>query len=685
MGDSEAHPPGQMACSMASTLLRRVRAGGGEEAVASLIEAAGIPQTADFLDNVDNWMPYEDAGALMEAAVELTGDEQVVRRVGEDMVRQHAGTAVATLLRSLGSPQAIYEQLTLAATKFSTVIDMAPVEAEPGRVVVRASAKPGYARHRLHCQYTQGMLASPPVLFGLPPAQVVQSQCEIDGDDHCLYHVSWDAEQAAEAADPQRLVTALENQLAAMRGRLESVYATARDLIALDDVDAALNRITERAATAVRAPRYLLAVRAGLGEDVHVHHRGFDEDVAQSVAHALLADELEADPSRLVVDVASGTRHYGRLMAEAPDAAFFPHEHDLFDVYARYAAAVLDTATALDEARLRQRQSQALLELARAVATSATSDEVAQRLVDAVPAVVDCERAIVFLWDEDEQQLGCRAATGMADAAQDFVRGLRITPEDTPLLEPLISGASAEPFFFDSNPDDPYVHAVMRQTGATALVVVPIVVGDRFYGIMNVSVVERPERLRRTPALLDSLAGVVAQAATALDNARLMEKMAHQASHDNLTGLLGHRAFHESLADGLSEREVEPLTLAMVDIDDFKRINDAHGHPVGDEALRLVAEALRRNVREHDRVFRVGGEEFAVLMPGLWGDDAAKAAERLRSAVAAVPFRTPLRVSIGLASWPLGAADRDALIERADAALYDAKRSGKDRVALTTG
>jgi uncharacterized protein (TIGR02265 family) len=672
-----------MSCSMASTLLRRVRANGGEGAVERLLASAGIPHTAEFLENIDNWMSYADAGALMEAAVELTGDQEVVRRVGEDTVRQHAGTAVATLLRSLGSPQAVFEQLTLAATKFSTVIDMAPVEVDPGRVVVRAKAKHGYKRHRLHCQYTQGMLASPPALFGLPPARVVESQCEARGDEHCLYTVTWDAEQAAEAADPQHLVTALEAQLAAMAGRLESVYATARDLIALDDVDAALTRITERAATAVRAPRYLLAVRAGLAEDVHVHHRGFEADDARVVADELLADELDRDPSRIVVDVASASRHYGRLMAESPDAAFFPHERDLFDVYARYAAAVLDTATALDEARLRQQQSQALLELARAVATSTTSEEVAERLAGAVPAVIDCDRALVFLWDEEEQALRCQAATGLAGAAGEFARELRITLADTPLLEPLVAGAGSEPLFFGADTDDPFIRAGMQQTGSTAVVVSPIVAGDHFYGIMNVSVVDRPERLRRTPALLDSLAGVVAQAATALDNARLMETMAHQASHDNLTGLLGHRAFHESLAGGLSERRVEPLTLAMVDIDDFKRINDTHGHPVGDEALRLVADALRRHVREHDRVFRVGGEEFAVLLPGLAGDDAAQAAERLRRAVAEVSFRTPLRVSIGLASWPIGAADRDALIERADAALYDAKRSGKDRVAVT--
>jgi len=171
----------------------------------------------------------------------------------------------------------------------------------------------------------------------------------------------------------------------------------------------------------------------------------------------------------------------------------------------------------------------------------------------------------------------------------------------------------------------------------------------------------------------------VAQTATALDNARLIETMAHQARFDNLTGLLGHRAFHEALEIQLARPGV-PFALASIDIDDFKLINDEYGHPVGDEALRLVAEALRRNVREHDRVFRIGGEEFAVLLPGLTGADAASAAERLREAVAKVEFRAPLRVSVGLASWP-HAAHRDALIEQADRALYSAKRSGKDRVA----
>src|SRR4051794_32866596 len=218
MGDSAPtgdapRPAGQMACSMASVLMRRVRNSLGEGAVHDLLRTAGVSQSAEYLDDVGNWMPYEDAGALMEAAVTLTGDEEIVRRAGADTVRQHAGTAVATLLRSLGSPQAVFEQLTLAATKFSTVIDLVPLEVGPGRAVVRAKAKAGYKRHRRHCEYTQGMLSQPTALFGLPPASVKETCCEVRGDDHCLYTVTWDADRAADAADPHELVTALEAQL----------------------------------------------------------------------------------------------------------------------------------------------------------------------------------------------------------------------------------------------------------------------------------------------------------------------------------------------------------------------------------------------------------------------------------------------------------------------------------------
>jgi diguanylate cyclase (GGDEF)-like protein len=674
---------GQLSCSMASTLVQHVRGGLGEDAVGELLRLAAVDHTPAYLEDVSNWIWYEEAIALFEAAAELFDDQQIGRRIGEETVRQHAGTLVATVLRSLGSPEAVYEQLAVGVTKFSTVTELVPVEVVPGRAVISAKGRPGFKRHRHLCAWTAGMMSQPPVLFGLPSAKVEETSCEIRGDEECLYTITWDAERAARQADPEELVTALEAQLAAMTERLESMYATARDLIAPDDIDAALARITERAATAVRSPQHLLAVRTPDGQ-LHVHHRGLGEQDPQAAAHALLEDAGdEQDETRLVAEVASQTRHYGRLMAASLSGGFFPQERDMFEVYARFAASVLDTATALDDARHRHKESQALLELAKAVAAVSTSKEVAQSLVDAAPSVVDCDGVAVFLWSDPEQALTCRAITERYGEASGALRDLRIRPSDTPHVAELMENPEPSPFFFEANTPDAFVGAVMRQMGSSALIVVPIVAHGRFYGILNVSVTDRPERLRPNPALKDRLAGVVAQAATALENSRLMETMAHQARHDSLTGLLGHRAFHEALSDRVrDDDDVGAFTLATIDIDDFKLVNDLHGHPVGDQALLHVADALRGSVRGEDVVFRVGGEEFAVLLPGLSACDALPVVERLRAAVADTSFALPLRVSIGLASWPKDAADGDGLVERADAALYAAKHNGKDRTSV---
>ena len=116
------------------------------------------------------------------------------------------------------------------------------------------------------------------------------------------------------------------------------------------------------------------------------------------------------------LDVVSRTRYYGRLMAACPAGGFLPQEREQFAVYARYAASVLDTATALDDARRQHRQSRALLELSQAVGRVSTGDEVAQRLVAAVPAVVDCDRVAVFLWNDREEAL-----TRMGQALDSFI------------------------------------------------------------------------------------------------------------------------------------------------------------------------------------------------------------------------------------------------------------------------
>jgi diguanylate cyclase (GGDEF)-like protein/putative nucleotidyltransferase with HDIG domain len=140
--------------------------------------------------------------------------------------------------------------------------------------------------------------------------------------------------------------------------------------------------------------------------------------------------------------------------------------------------------------------------------------------------------------------------------------------------------------------------------------------------------------------------------------------------------------FHEVLEQQLSGSL--PFSVIAFDIDDFKEINDLHGHQAGDDVLRLVAQALRQGTRAIDSVFRVGGEEFFAVLPGLSAEDAHPIAERLRTTVAEAcsRLRHPVTLSAGVASFPSHATERDDLLTGADAALYASKRGGKNRTSV---
>ena len=122
-----------------------------------------------------------------------------------------------------------------------------------------------------------------------------------------------------------------------------------------------------------------------------------------------------------------------------------------------------------------------------------------------------------------------------------------------------------------------------------------------------------------------------------------------------------------------------PFSILLFDIDDFKPINDLHGHQTGDHALRLVSDALRQATRGGDSVFRIGGEEFCVLLPGLAEEDAFAVAEAARRRVAGSSRAAAVTVSLGVASFPASRRARDELLASADAALYASKRAGKNR------
>jgi diguanylate cyclase (GGDEF)-like protein len=187
----------------------------------------------------------------------------------------------------------------------------------------------------------------------------------------------------------------------------------------------------------------------------------------------------------------------------------------------------------------------------------------------------------------------------------------------------------------------------------------------------------------RTVTLAHSLA---AQAAVALDNARLHSIVQRQAVTDELTGLANRRSFQKTLEAELrrAERFGNPLALIFADLDDFKRVNDRFGHGVGDEVLRAFADVLRHRVRSIDQAARLGGEEFAILLPETDAAGAESLAESLRAATStlSIPVGSNfvrVTASFGVSAFP-PVQSADDLMTSADLALYSAKRRGKDCV-----
>jgi len=181
------------------------------------------------------------------------------------------------------------------------------------------------------------------------------------------------------------------------------------------------------------------------------------------------------------------------------------------------------------------------------------------------------------------------------------------------------------------------------------------------------------------------------QAAIALQNARLFRQMSELAVTDNLTGLANRRGFFE-----LAEKEAvrahrykRSVCMVMFDIDDFKKVNDTHGHLIGDQVLRVLASTVRRAIRATDTVCRFGGDEFLILMPEAGLEQAMATAERLRQkistemVVVTAGGQFSLTISLGVVSLDGGDGETvERLIERADAAMYKAKAAGKNRVSV---
>ncbi|HZH30147.1 MAG TPA: sensor domain-containing diguanylate cyclase [Pyrinomonadaceae bacterium] len=214
------------------------------------------------------------------------------------------------------------------------------------------------------------------------------------------------------------------------------------------------------------------------------------------------------------------------------------------------------------------------------------------------------------------------------------------------------------------------------------LAVVPLLYQARSMGVLLVCS-DDPHRIWQENELL-LLRTVADQVAVAVNHARLFTQMQQLALTDGLTGCVNRRSFEMQLERDLrlATRMRQPVSLIMLDIDHFKRVNDTYGHDAGDAALRFLADVLRDELRGVDTAARYGGEEFAVILPQAGLDGALIVAERLRSRLETteVPGIGFITGSFGLATFPLHANSRDQIVGAADRALYQAKHAGRNRI-----
>jgi diguanylate cyclase (GGDEF)-like protein len=417
-----------------------------------------------------------------------------------------------------------------------------------------------------------------------------------------------------------------------------------------------------------------------------------------------LGYEPEQSVGALVaVPVKTGPVVTGVLVAERREA-------EPFDTGAE--ALLADAATALTHAietervffdmdRTRDEQAR-MLEAVRLIAEALGPVRVAERLVEAATRLSGSDVVAVSTWDPERRVHRIIAAHGEHPTESDVDSSSRPSgrllghelPDDHANLVSMALRERTPMPWVPLSEQPSRKHEDRRLGGAhvelRSVKVFPIFHRDQPLGALIVGSMTDPRRLSR--AVESTLEAVVAQAAVSLANAQMYEHMERMATRDGLTGLVNHRRFQELLAAAIAraQRHEHPVSVVFVDADHFKTINDTFGHPVGDEVLRRIATALSDEARRSDVVARYGGEEFVLLLEGTDAGGAAELAERARRRIEALEIdgdfgRLRVTVSLGVCAYPALADDREALLARADRALYEAKRRGRNRVRLYAG
>jgi diguanylate cyclase (GGDEF)-like protein len=366
------------------------------------------------------------------------------------------------------------------------------------------------------------------------------------------------------------------------------------------------------------------------------------------------------------------------LVVEEGVAGALPGEGELFNHIALFnitallvVAVVTARFSALNERELKRRKAdmEDLAAMAAELENTIQPVTIAETLLTRVCDSFGFKRGAVLLGSEDEMQLGAFIGPGEATIMR---AGVDATVEKAYAERKVILKKELDP------EGDPRVAGLLPFARNVAFF--PMSAEGKAAGVL---VVEHPDKRGRIERrVVDMVNQFVMHGALALQNARLYKQIQVQAETDALTGISNRRTFESVLERELSRatRNGEQLTLAMFDIDHFKKLNDTYGHQTGDDVLKKVAAALAEACRDFDTPARYGGEEFALILPSCSTKESLAVGERLRAAISDIDAVRAITASAGVATFPIHASDAHSLIKAADEALYESKRGGRDRV-----
>lgn len=321
---------------------------------------------------------------------------------------------------------------------------------------------------------------------------------------------------------------------------------------------------------------------------------------------------------------------------------------------------------------------QAYVDITKQLLNPTSLSDVLDQILQSVQSLFKYDICSVSLLTEDRDKLYVAAHRGYDS---DFVQSFRLRIGKDGIIGHV--AATGRPYYCPDVTTDPYY--VEGAPGVKSQFTVPLTVDDKVIGVLDVESRREDDFPLEVQNLIQAFGAL---ASLAISHAQYQEHLEHMASTDGLTGLANHRTFWETLNRELSRarRYGTPLSLVVLEIDKFKRINDSFGHLKGDEALRGIAQVLNRCCRTMDIAARIGGDEFALILPETDKQGAEYVARRVHKAIAKYRLdgHHKMTVSIGLAAFPDDGLTPNALFAVADYAMYHIKDRGGDGISTAT-